>query len=108
MRAENQAAARAWTEELARFWIDATRRPWALATVAYGRALTADQDEAEALFQESLEHHDRAGRPLDAARTQLAYGKYGYGEANAGSTPASTCARRSRPSRTCAPPTWPH
>ena len=55
---------------------DATRRPWALATVAYGRALTAGQGDAEVLFQESLEHHDRAGRPMDAARTQLAYGEW--------------------------------
>ena len=50
--------------------------PWALATVAFGRALTADQGDAEALFQEALAHHARAGRPLDAARTQLAYGEW--------------------------------
>ena len=68
VRAGDQAAARDWTEELARF-ADATRRPWALATVAYGRALTASQGDAEGLFQESLGHHDRAGRPMDAART---------------------------------------
>src|SRR5829696_1772990 len=49
---------------------------WALATVAYGRALTAGQGDAEAPFQESLEQHDRASRPLDAARTQLAYGEW--------------------------------
>jgi hypothetical protein len=75
VRAGDQAAARNWTEELARF-ANATRRPWALATVAYGRALTAGQGDADALFQESLEQHDRASRPLDAARTQLAYGEW--------------------------------
>ncbi len=75
VRVGDQAAAMAWTEELARF-ANATRRPWALATVAYGRALTAGQGDAEALFQESLGHHARAGRPLDAARTQLAYGEW--------------------------------
>jgi DNA-binding CsgD family transcriptional regulator len=75
VRAGDQAAAGGWTEELARF-ADATRRSWALATVAYGRALTAGQGDAEALFHESLGHHAQAGRPLDAARTQLAYGEW--------------------------------
>ncbi len=28
------------------------------------------------MFQESLGYHDRAGRPMDAARTQLAYGEW--------------------------------
>ena len=75
VRAGDLAAARGWTDELARF-ADATSRPWALATVAFGRALTADQAEADALFQESLAHHAGAGRPLDAARAQLAYGEW--------------------------------
>jgi DNA-binding CsgD family transcriptional regulator/tetratricopeptide (TPR) repeat protein len=75
MRAGDVVAARGWTEELARF-ADATGRPWALATVAFGRALTADQAEADPLFRESLAHHAGAGRPLDAARAQLAYGEW--------------------------------
>ena len=50
--------------------------PWALATVAFGRALTADPSDAEAWFQEALSHHERAGRLLDAARTQPAYGEW--------------------------------
>ena len=66
---------RRWTEELAGF-ADATGRPWALATVAYGRALTADPGEAEALFQEALSHHARRRSPLDEARTHLAYGEW--------------------------------
>ena len=75
VRAGDMAPARAWTDELARF-ADATGRPWALATVAFGRALTADQVEADPLFRESLAHHAGAGRPLDAARAQLAYGEW--------------------------------
>ncbi|WP_041369665.1 helix-turn-helix transcriptional regulator [Nakamurella multipartita] len=74
-RAGDAAAATGWTEELARF-ADATRRPWALATVAFGRALLAGQADAEALFHESLTHHKRAERPLAAARAQLAYGEW--------------------------------
>ena len=31
---------------------------------------------AEAFFQEALAHHADAGRPLDAARTRLAYGEW--------------------------------
>lgn len=75
VRAGDRPAAQSTTEELARF-AEATRRPWALATVAYGRALTADPGQADALFQESLSHHDRAGRPIDAARAHLAYGEW--------------------------------
>jgi DNA-binding CsgD family transcriptional regulator len=75
VRAGDVAAARGWTDELARF-ADATGRPWALATVAFGRALTADRAEADALFRESLARHAGAGRPLDAARAQLVYGEW--------------------------------
>ena len=75
VRAGDMAAAGGWTDELARF-ADATGRPWALATVAFGRALTADRAEADTLFRESLAHHAGAGRPLDAARAQLAYGEW--------------------------------
>jgi DNA-binding CsgD family transcriptional regulator/tetratricopeptide (TPR) repeat protein len=79
VRAGDVAAARGWTDELARF-ADATSRPWALATVAFGRALTGDQAAdragADALFRECLAHHAGAGRPLDAARAKLAYGEW--------------------------------
>ena len=54
LRAGTPAAAAGWTEELAQFSRDATRRPWALATVAAGRGLTAGpRSDAEALFQKS-------------------------------------------------------
>jgi DNA-binding CsgD family transcriptional regulator len=75
VRAGDQVSAHEWTEELATF-AEATGRRWALATVAYGRALTASHGDTEALFQEALAHHDLASRPLDAARTQLAYGEW--------------------------------
>jgi DNA-binding CsgD family transcriptional regulator/tetratricopeptide (TPR) repeat protein len=78
VRAGDVVAARGWTDELARF-ADATGRPWALATVAFGRALTADRQdpaEADASFRRSLAHHADAGRPLDAARARLAYGEW--------------------------------
>jgi len=75
VRSGDTAAARALTQELARF-AEATGRPWALATVAYGRALTAGQSDADALFRQSLAHHEDAARPLDAARVALAYGEW--------------------------------
>ncbi|HYO41159.1 MAG TPA: AAA family ATPase [Nocardioidaceae bacterium] len=75
VRAGDTAAARGWTEELAPF-ADATSRSWALGTVAFGRALTADRAEADALFRRSLACHASAGRPLDEARAQLAYGEW--------------------------------
>ena len=76
VRAGEPDLAREWVDELADF-AEATGRPWALATVAYGRAMTAaDADEAEALFQDALSHHLRAGRRLDEARTHLAYGEW--------------------------------
>jgi DNA-binding CsgD family transcriptional regulator len=75
VRADETALARGWADELAEF-AEATRRPWALATVAFGRAMTADPNEAEPFFQEALSQHTLARRPLDAARTQLAYGEW--------------------------------
>ncbi|HET6939355.1 MAG TPA: AAA family ATPase, partial [Nocardioides sp.] len=75
VRAGDLQAASRWTEELAPF-AEATARPWALATVAYGRALTAEQSRAETLYQQSLAHHEETGRPLEAARVELAYGEW--------------------------------
>jgi DNA-binding CsgD family transcriptional regulator/tetratricopeptide (TPR) repeat protein len=67
--------ARGWIEELAGF-AEATSRPWALATVAFGRALMTDPSDADSQFGEALAQHARAGRPLDEARTHLAYGEW--------------------------------
>ncbi len=75
VRADETDLAGRWVAELAAF-AEATGRPWALATTAYGRALTAEDASAEAHFLDALEHHGRAGRPLDQARTRLAYGEW--------------------------------
>ena len=78
-----EAAARAGADDLAREWTDqlvgfadGTGRPWALAAVALGRALTSEAKDAEAYFEESLSQHAKARRPLDEARAQLAYGEW--------------------------------
>jgi DNA-binding CsgD family transcriptional regulator len=75
VRADENAMAHGWVDELAVF-AEATGRRWALATVAVGRAMTADPGEAEPFFEEALSQHTLAGRPLDAARTELAYGEW--------------------------------
>jgi DNA-binding CsgD family transcriptional regulator len=74
-RAGELTLVREWTEELAPF-AEATGRRWALATVAFGRAMSSEGSHAEASFQESLAHHAHAGRPVDQARVQLAYGEW--------------------------------
>jgi DNA-binding CsgD family transcriptional regulator len=78
-----EAAVRAGEAELARGWVKeiadfarATRRPWALAAAAYGRAMTCDSSDADAFFGEALSQHALARRPLDEARTQLSYGEW--------------------------------
>jgi DNA-binding CsgD family transcriptional regulator len=74
VRAGEVGTARAWTEELATF-ADATRRPWALSAVAFGRALTSGAD-AEPLFELALSEGAEGGRPLEVARVRLAYGEW--------------------------------
>lgn len=74
VRAGDLQTARAWTDDLAVF-ADATRRRWALANVAYGRALTSESD-LEPLFDEALVFGATSGRPLDVARVELAYGEW--------------------------------
>lgn len=75
VRAEEPDLARRWVEELAGF-AEATGRPWALAAVAYGRAVVDDSPDAETWFDEALSHYGSAGRPLDEARAELAYGEW--------------------------------
>src|SRR5687767_14625305 len=55
-------------EELAPF-ADGTQWPWALAAVDHGRALLAEAAQAPELFESSLAHHTRGGRPYNQART---------------------------------------
>ncbi len=70
---DNEQAA-TWVGQLASF-ADATQWPWALAAVDHGRAVIAEAAQAPALFESSLAHHARGGRPYDRARTHLAYGE---------------------------------
>ena len=105
VRAGEPDLARGWVEELAGF-ADATGRPWALATVAYGRAMTAATQATrrrDALFADALAHHAGAGRPLRRRRAPISRTASGCAAPNAASTPANTCATRWRPSPTCAP-----
>jgi hypothetical protein len=58
-------------------WAAAGGQPWALAVAARCRALTATAGQREPHFAEALRWHAKgAGRPLEAARTQLTYGEW--------------------------------
>jgi DNA-binding CsgD family transcriptional regulator len=52
-----------------------TTAPWALARVAHAHGLLSEGHVAEERFQEALDHHRRARRPFERARTELAYGE---------------------------------
>jgi DNA-binding CsgD family transcriptional regulator len=75
VRCDEMTMTRVWTDELAEF-AEATGRQWAFAAVPFGRATMADPGEAEPWFHEALSRYALAGRPLDAARTELAYGEW--------------------------------
>ncbi len=75
VQASDAVRAQAWTEEIERF-AAVSALPWAQAVACYGRALLAGTGEATSLFENSLRHHQAAGRPHDAARVELAYGEH--------------------------------
>jgi DNA-binding NarL/FixJ family response regulator len=76
VRAGETDTARRWMATLTA-WADSSRVPWALAAAQHCRALLcADDDEAEAAFVAAVGMHDRASRPFDRARTELAFGEY--------------------------------
>ena len=52
-----------------------TTAPWAQARVAHAHGLLSEGHVAEERFQEALDHHRRARRPFERARTELAYGE---------------------------------
>jgi len=52
-----------------------TAAPWAQARAAHARGLLSDGHVAEGQLQEALDHHQRARRPFERARTELAYGE---------------------------------
>ena len=62
VRAGDAVQAAAWTGELAPF-AEATQWPWALASVTYGRAMTADPADAPGLFETALARYRSANRP---------------------------------------------
>jgi DNA-binding CsgD family transcriptional regulator len=64
-----------WLSDLERF-ADAVDSPRSHAVVSYGRALLAPAATAEEHYRASLNHHNAARRPLEAARTHLAYGEF--------------------------------
>ncbi len=75
VRAGDTGQAKAWVSKLRPF-ADATRWPWALAAVDYGRAMLAPPTEVPGLFESAPDHHRRAERPYDAALVRLAYGEF--------------------------------
>jgi DNA-binding CsgD family transcriptional regulator len=54
----------------------ATGAAWAAAAAEHGRALLADDGEAERHFGRALDHHARSPRRVDRARTELAFGEH--------------------------------
>lgn len=75
VRADNSALAREWIDDLGPY-AEATGRPWALASLAYGRAMTTESGNEDRQFLLALTHHAEALRPYDEARTHLAYGEW--------------------------------
>ncbi|HET7304323.1 MAG TPA: LuxR family transcriptional regulator [Segeticoccus sp.] len=74
VRADRLDLARTWWDEL-RTFAAAVDSPQAHAVVAHGAALLAG-DDAAPHFEAALAHHADSGRPLEAARTRLAYGEF--------------------------------
>jgi DNA-binding CsgD family transcriptional regulator len=75
VRAGEPALATAWLEAFEP-WAVSSRAPWGQAVALHCRALLAtDQLEAERLFLAALDMHERAARPFERARTELALGE---------------------------------
>jgi DNA-binding CsgD family transcriptional regulator len=77
-----EAAVRADRPDLARIWSEELRTFAGEVGFAHARALAEhatallDEDTADEHFQAALAHHGHSGRPLEAARTRLAYGEF--------------------------------
>jgi DNA-binding CsgD family transcriptional regulator len=54
----------------------ASAMPWGLGLLARASALVADDEDAEALYVEALDHLGRSGVVTDLARTRLLYGEW--------------------------------
>lgn len=76
VHAGESEAATAWLEAFEP-WAVSSRAPWGQAVALHCRALLcADPAEAERLFTAALAMHERAGRPFERARTELAFGEF--------------------------------
>jgi DNA-binding CsgD family transcriptional regulator len=62
--------------ELLEAFANASAAPWALARVAHCHGLLSEGESAQKRFEEALDHHRRAYRPFEQARTRLAYGAH--------------------------------
>jgi DNA-binding CsgD family transcriptional regulator len=54
----------------------ASRTPWALGLLARSSALLARDEDAEALYQDALDHLGRSGVATELARAHLLYGEW--------------------------------
>jgi DNA-binding CsgD family transcriptional regulator len=75
VRTDRRDLAEQWLRDLGGF-ADAVDTPRAHAVVAYGRALLAQPDSAEAFFAAALEHQGAVNRPFETARIQLGLGEF--------------------------------
>jgi DNA-binding CsgD family transcriptional regulator len=57
-------------------WAGAIGQRWASAVAARCAALTADDSDAEPLYQQAIAAHEGDGRPFEQARTRLLYGEW--------------------------------
>ncbi len=74
-QAEHHETAFRWLTELESF-ATLTGAAWTAARAAHCRALLSPPDTADELFRAALDHHSRAQRPFEQARTELSYGEY--------------------------------
>ncbi|HET6627724.1 MAG TPA: AAA family ATPase [Nocardioidaceae bacterium] len=74
MRCDRQDLAQTWTQELDAF-ASAVPSPHAFALAAFGAAVLAGE-KADPHWRAALEHHAVSARPVEAARTRLAYGEF--------------------------------
>jgi DNA-binding CsgD family transcriptional regulator len=76
VRAGEPELAEAWMTEFDE-WAQGSRQAWALAASLRCRALLAgDSEEAEGFFVSALAADESASRPLEHARTELAFGEF--------------------------------
>lgn len=74
IRAGRRTEAKTVLEELEE-QAQATHRIWALAAAARCRGLLESDDELDGHFQEALSWHAQTARPVEQARTELAFGE---------------------------------